>query len=248
MRSLAIAGIAVVLMTMGSPFTKAQSPLQFEVASIKPNPTGDGTTKLNTLPGGRLVANNVSLKLLIQFAWGVKDDEIAGGPSWLTTEKYDISAKADTPEELKEEELRPLLQSLLADRFQLKVHPETRELTVYSLVVAKNGPKLTAHSGDARASVGTSYDSGTLTMNAAKTSMVLFANALGRQLAHTVIDNTGLQGEFDFKLVWAPAQTAESSSPSLFTALQEQLGLKLEATKRPGEVIVVDSAEKASEN
>ncbi len=138
--------------------------------------------------------------MLVQFAFGVKDDEIVGGPGWLATEKYDVSAKADTTKELREEELRPLLQTLLADRFRLKVHRETRELIVYSLIAAKNGPKLTEDTGDARSSIGTSWDSGMLTLNARKASMASFANSLGRQLARTVIDNTGLQGEFDFVL------------------------------------------------
>lgn len=237
-----------ILLVAVASLSAQQLPQAFEVASIKPNPTGTGTTTLNTSSGGRLTAFNVSLRLLIQFAYGVKDDEIAGGPGWLGTEKYDIAAEADSPSEFKEEELRPMLQTLLADRFRLKVHRETRELTVYSLMVAKNGPKLAEHTGEARSSTGTSYESGVLTMNATKASMASFANSLGRQLARTVIDSTGLRGEFDFKLEWAPAQTADSSSPSLFTAIQEQLGLKLESTKGPVEVVVIDSAEKASEN
>jgi uncharacterized protein (TIGR03435 family) len=137
----------------------------------------------------------------------------------------------------------------LTDRFKLRVHRETKELDIYFLTAGKKGgPKITGHTGEGKSSTGTSYEAGIETMNATRVSMASFANSLGRQLGRTVTDNTGLQGEFDFKLVWAPAPTTDSAGASIFTALQEQLGLKLESRKAPVEVIVIDSVEKPSEN
>lgn len=244
----AIAGVMLVLFVTDGRSLNGQS-VQFEVASIKPNQSGSPSS-VETSVGGRLTATNVSLRMLIQYAFGVKDYEIAGGPSWLGTEKYDIVAKAVTSKKLSEAELEPFLQALLADRFKLTCHREVRELPVYSLVVGKKGPRLTEHTGSEVAvpSVSTSYESGVMTMIARRASMEHFANSLGRQLARTVTDNTGLQGDFDFKLVWAPQQTPESSSPSIFAAVEEQLGLRREAHKVPVEIVVIDSAARASEN
>jgi uncharacterized protein (TIGR03435 family) len=184
------------------------------------------------------------LRISIQYAFGVKDTEIAGGPGWLGIERYDVVAKADSPRQLSEKELEPPLRALLADRFKLTVHRETKELPMYSLILAKSGPKVTRHAGPAVSFVSTSYESGMVSMNVTAISMASLADRLGRQqLAHTVIDNTGLGGEYDFKLEWAGRQTADSSGPSVFTALQEQLGLKLEEHKGPVDIVVIDSAE-----
>jgi len=228
----------------------AQMPPAFDAASIKPNQDGL-TTRIDTLPGGKFTASNVSPKLLIQLAFGVKDSEISGGPGWLTGDngdRFDIVAKANTSDRITEEDLRPYLLELLTDRFRLRTHEETRATTIYSLITVRNGPKLSEHTGTSRASIGTSYQSGTITLTAVAASMAVFSNALGRQLGRTVADQTGLKGEFDFKLQWAPAQTSDSSAPSFFTAVQEQLGLRLESTKAQVKFIVIDSMERPSEN
>jgi uncharacterized protein (TIGR03435 family) len=137
-----------------------------------------------------------------------------------------------------------MLQALLADRFALKFHREMRELTVYSLAVAKNGPKLTAHQGAGYSSSSSSAGS----ISAMKATMAMLASRLERQLGRTVADHTGLTGEYDYRLTWAPEQAADSTGPSIFTALEEQLGLRLDSAKGPVEIIVIESAGKPSAN
>jgi len=194
------------------------------------------------------MATNVTLETLIQSAFGVKDFQIVGGPSWLDSTAYDVSAKIDGNDDIRGEDLRPLLQALLADRFKLKFHQEMKELSVYSLIVVKTGHKLAEHTGTGGPSGGTLFGSGKASMTAKKATTARLAEGLGRVLGRTVVDNTGLSGTYDFTLEWVPDRSAESTGPSIYTALQEQLGLKLESTKGPVEIIAIDSAEKASEN
>ncbi len=220
---------------------------EFDAASIKPNLSGDGGGSVNT-GRGRLNATNVSLQSLIGFAFNVRFDQLSGGPGWIGTQKYDVIAKSDSVPG-GDDALRPLVKALLEDRFKLKVHTETRELPVYSLVVAKGGPKLTVHTGDkefmqtmaptARGMTGVSFT---------KAPVSALAARLGRLLGRTVVDNTGLTGEYDFTAQWPRDQSADSPGPTIPAALQEQLGLRLEAGKGPVEIVVVDGAEKASEN
>jgi len=224
-------------------------PKAFEVASIRPDQSEDrGSSSQNMTPGGRLVERNVSPKMLIVSAFGVAGFQIQGGPGWMDTDRYDIQAKADTPGQLSVDELKEPLQNLLADRFALKYHRETKELSEYSLVVAKTGPKLTLNTGDDHGSTEVHRQSGHVTIAVRKTSMVHCAMILAGQLGRTVVDNTGLTGEYDFTLEWSPEPTPDSSDPSIIAALQEQLGLKLESTKGPVEVIVIDHLEKPSED
>lgn len=234
---------ALLIMTVASLLGQS-----FEVASVKPNESGSGSSSTHT-GHGNLTATNVSVLMLMESAFGVKDFQIEGGPGWIGTQRYDIVAKSNSPRDLSEEELRPLLQSLLADRFQLKFHRETKEFQVYSLVVAKGGPKLKEHIAETGgASTNISSGSGKASMTSTKSTIARLADNLGHQLGRVVIDNTGLKGEFDYKMEWSPDQTGESSGPTIFTALQEQLGLKLESAKGPVGMIVIDSAEKAAEN
>jgi uncharacterized protein (TIGR03435 family) len=179
-----------------------QSP-SFEVASIKPNRTG-GSYGMDTPPGGRFAATNVSLKMLIQAAFGVADFQVAGGPGWLGTERYDIAAKNSVSQQIGKEEFKPLLQALLQDRFALKLHRETKELPVYSLVFAKSGPKLTAHTGTGGSSQNTNSSPERGAIVARKTTIANLAKALSGLLRRPVIDNTALPGEFDFNLEWTP--------------------------------------------
>jgi uncharacterized protein (TIGR03435 family) len=181
-------------------------------------------------------------------AFGVAETQIERGPGWLDTETYDIAARADTPLEMTREELRPCLQALVAERFSLKFHRETREGSVFSLVVAKNGPKLSQHSGDGNSGIGASSGSGKAAITGNKIAMARLAEYLSGQVGRPVVDNTGLNGEYDFRVEWTTEEVVAPSGPSLFTALQEQLGLKLNATKGPIEMVVIDSAERASAN
>lgn len=224
----------------------AQSP-SFEVASIKPNNNGGGPSYQAESPG-RYTAVNITIGTLIEYAFGVKNFQISGGPGWLNGDRYDIAATTGTSKDLKAEELQPYLQALLAERLQLRFHRETKEMQVYALGIAKAGPKLTAHAGPGDTSANMTNRPDKSSMKCTNRSMKSFADNLGRSLDQVVIDKTGLSGGYDFTLEWAPNPTPDSPEPSLFTALQEQLGLKLESTKGPVEIIVIDNIERPSEN
>lgn len=245
--SALVLGILSVATSHGQTPATRTVPRSFDVASIKPNSTGGDARRATASPGGLFTATNVNLKLLISRAFGVPEAQIEGGPDWIETEKYDVSARAGTPLEMTREELQPCLQALLADRFKLKFHRATKEGAVYSLVVAKNGSKLKEHSGGGNSGIGASSSSKRAEIAGTKTTMARLAEYLSAQAGRPVIDNTGLKGEFDFRVEWSTDDTG-ASGPSIFTALQEQLGLKLNATKGPLEKIVIDGAEKASSN
>ncbi len=227
----------------------------FEVASIRPhvftNGSGAGRSGIST-SGNRVTASIVTLNRLIMEAYDVKEYQISGGPSWSAqrASSFDVSAVAAGDGTLTQERSRPMLQSLLADRFQLTLHRETKELPVYALVVAKNGPRLKQSAPDAKAG----FDSSTGVagfMTATGVTMTGLANRLSGEAGRPVVDRTDVTGNYDFKLQWLrdPNQPdAAPNSPSLFTAVQEQLGLKLESAKQATEVLVIDRAEKPSEN
>ena len=224
----------------------AQSP-SFDVASIKPNISGSGTTTADAKPG-RVICTNFTTAMLFESAFGIKDFQISGAPGWLGSDRFDINATTGTSRDLDDKELQPYFQALLAERFHLRFHRETKELQVYSLVVAKTGAKLTAHAGEGDSDTNVSNSPGKSSITAASVSMEHLANILGGRLDRVVIDNTGLKGSYDIKLHWSPDPSADSGEPSLFTALQEQLGLRLETTKGPVEIIVIDNLEKPTEN
>ena len=240
--------------------TESGAAQKFEVASIRPNQSGSTRVTVGTSPGGRYSATNLSLNSVIQTAFGVRDFQITGGPDWLGTDRYDISAKAATPLELNNEQLKPYLQALLVERFNLKFHRTTKELPVYELMVTKTGPKLTEHRGEGNTSSKITVESGRARVKSVKMSMKALAENLSRQLGRTVIDKTGLSGEYDFGLEWAMELNGEESflslveqhlgleGPSIFTALQDQLGLRLNSGKGPVEIISIDRLEKASAN
>lgn len=186
------------------------------------------------------------MQLLIR-AFGVVATQIEG-PEWLNADRYDVTAKADTSKELSPDELRPMLGKLLEDRFALRYHRETKVLPAYSLAVAKAGARLTENTGGRGPSTEFRNQSGKLVMSATKQSMAHLALLLGQRLDRTVIDNTGLTGEYDLRLEWAADETADSSIPSIFTAVQEQLGLRLESMRGPAEVIIIDHVERPSDN
>lgn len=194
---------------------------------------------------------NVSLKKVMLNAYGVPDDReyMIDGPDWLTTERFDIEATfpGDTPLP----QVRQMMQTLLAERFKLALHRETRQLPAYSLAVAKNGPKIhPAEDGQGRTSIGPGR------LEATKIAMQRLADLLARPVGLPVIDSTGVKGVFDFTLQWSPDEAPKMATtdgneaagvagPSIFTALQEQLGLKLTREKAPIEILIVDHIEKA---
>ncbi len=218
----------------------------FEAVSIKPNNLSGNEVHGHNSPGRLNI--RMSTRHLIQEAFAVKDFQILGGPAWLGNNNYDFIASTATPIELNDQTIQPYLQSLLADRFQLKYHRETKESPVYFLVAAKTGPKLTKHTGAGGFNMDENSGKDKVTMSATNLTMAGLASWLAREMDRPVIDHTGIDGEFDVKLEWSPEQISDSSGPSIFTALQEQLGLRLESGKGPVEMIVIDSIEKPSEN
>jgi uncharacterized protein (TIGR03435 family) len=220
----------------------AASAQMFEVASIKPNHAGPGSSGIR-VTAGRVAMENVSLKKVTLWAYGIPDDREYAlvGPDWLTSELFDI--QASFPAEAQPQQVRLMTQSLLADRFKLALHPETRQLPFYALTVAKTGPKIR------RVEDGQTRTSGRPgRFQATKISMHKFADLISNFMKLQVVDETGVEGVFDFTLEWSPDEMnpgSESAGASLFTALQEQLGLKLEGRKGPVDVLVVDHMEKA---
>ena len=252
-------------------------PYEYEAASIKPSkgPAPGGKIGVWAAPDG-FSAWFITLQQIISVAYGVERFQISGGPSWLPSERFDIEAKmdaatADALEKLSQDQRglagQQMLQTLLANRFQLTVHRETNELTIYKLVIAKGGPKLREAKPDGThpgaGSMQGSVLSGKVTAQAVPIAEL--AHELTQMLGHPVLDKTELKGVYDFELQFTPDDRlqppsgrapnerlppppADSNAPSLFDALKEQLGLKLESGKGPVEVIVIDHVERPSAN
>jgi len=241
-------------------------PLSFEVASIKINhDTGSTNMSINDSPGGRLDCSNVTLRMLLSFAYNLRDYQLVNLPGWADTERYDIAAKPSPEAEASEPpsnspafggRLRERTRALLAERFTLKTHEESREMSIYSLVVAKGGAKLQPTTSDRPT---TSWNNTRVICR--KVTMERFAQVLlSSRMGRMVIDNTGLTGEYDFTLQFQPDETVSKpgvvattpapaqEGPSFLTALEEQLGLKLVATRSPVPFLVIDHVEKASAN
>jgi uncharacterized protein (TIGR03435 family) len=253
----------------------------FEVASIKLNRSGDRGMRINPDPSGRFNATNVTVRQLILMAYQIKDSQLSGVPGWVDSERYDIAAKGEGP--ASPEQLQLMMQALLADRFKLSLRRETKEMPVYALVVAKNGPKLhenkeaEAENEDAKRDVAKPRDpnmpppkrpgmmrGGRGMLSGQAMPLSVLADSLSRQLGRVVLDKTGLTGLYDFELKWTPdesqgqmlkapdgadsAPPLDASGPTIFTGVQEQLGLKLESQKGPVEMFVIDHVEKPTEN
>jgi uncharacterized protein (TIGR03435 family) len=243
MRRLTLA-IASVSLALAQP--------AFEVASVKPNPSakagGEGSTReMIDSPPGSLTMRNVSLLSCVRWAFDLRDYQLTA-PSWTATERYDIVAKAASPAPVSQ--LRLMLQTLLADRFQLAIHRENRELPVFALTLARSGPKLRASAADGAATMKPS--GGALEFR--NYSMPDLADRLATRpfhFARPVVDHTGLTGRYDFDMQFAANATElkqtmermEADQSSFGPALQD-LGLKLEALKAPVEIVIVDRAAK----
>jgi bla regulator protein blaR1 len=267
----------------------------FEVASIKPNTSGQNFVSISQQPGGRFVANGMTLRSLITLAYRIRDYQIEGAPGWASSDRWNVEARAEEgsiplqtgPRDPNAPDPIGLrLQSLLEDRFQLKFHKEIRELPTYELTIAKGGLKLKPSAdqtpykppeksdppaapkmirpGDPLPRRSVRMGMGELEASAIE--FASFVQSLSGQLGRTVIDKTGLKGLYDIKLTWTPemrqgaapfgpltagtevAPASDPSGVSIFTAIQEQLGLKLESAKGPAEVYVMDGVQKPSEN
>jgi uncharacterized protein (TIGR03435 family) len=289
-----------LIVTLTAPPVRAQTTAprpEFEVATIKPNAGGGKRSSFGSQSPGTLSAENVPLKLLIQEAYGVRPFQVQGLPGWIESERYDLQAKARVggpTEPLKRDammksfdEMLVMLQALLEDRFQLKVHRETKEFPVYALSIAKGAPKLRKadcvmydpESPPAPPAAGAKRPNfcGNINMGRSGSNRTLDAvgitmkdlieRALPTIVDRMVIDKTGLTETFNVHLEWgtdAPlppqsgpggsddagksASSTDNAGPSIFSAIQEQLGLKLESTKGPVEVLVIDHVEKPSAN
>jgi len=241
------------------PMAKDATP-SFEVATIKPsNPAAQG--KGFRTRGRNLSTLNTSVADLIVFAYGLHPHQIIGAPGWAETEKYDVAGVPDKPGTPNVEQFKLMIQKLLADRFQLKFHKEKKELTVYAITVGKTGSKLSPSDASAGGNPGLFFR-GLGDLPAKNATVAEFADVMqSAVLDRPVVDQTGLKGRFDFTLTWAPdenqfaglgakppAVADNDPRPNLFTAFQDQLGLKLESTKAQVDVIVIDHVDKPSEN
>jgi uncharacterized protein (TIGR03435 family) len=211
----------------------AQEPLQFEAASIKPYILGSSTRSGIEETPGLIRIENLPLKAVIELAYGVKDYQF-DGPDWLSGARFDITAKP--PAGYKHEQLQPLLRNLLAARFKLTVHHDSRQLSGYALVIAKGGARLQESTGPKTFfTVRPGLISGT------QRSLEELTGALARMLSRPVVDQTGLMAAYDIKLEWTQDPEQELST---FAALQEQLGLRLQPQKVPIDIVIVDHIEK----
>ncbi len=273
--NLNVAMLAVAIALGNTKPGDAQTKPSFEVATIKPHAPDDHRMLFHTLPGGRFTATGVTLKSLIGAVYDLQDYQISNGPKWTESDTWDIVATTDDGSNSKTAER---IQALMEDRFKLGFHRETREMPVYALVVAKGGPKFSEDEGECPAQppgpppppapgkaparpCGRLYK-GRNYVYGDKMHLSQIILALSSTLGRTVIDKTGLTGKYDIDLKWTPdqgpalvappgappPQPPDPSGPSIFTAIQEQLGLRLESQKGPVEVLIIDHVEKPSEN
>jgi uncharacterized protein (TIGR03435 family) len=269
---LVVCSLLFALFLSGSVASAQTLEPAFEVASVKPNKTGEQNSRLGMSPNGRFMATNVTLKQLITNAYNLRGFQVTGGPDWLDVDHFDISATVGHAIQPNPNgpppELIQMVKNLLADRFKLVVHPETKDGAIYQLLLArpdgKLGPKLRAAEVDCEALMArggppptpaspgemppcsTRIGNGRLNTKGGTMPRIVrtFAGLPG--VERIIVDKTGLTGSFDFDLDWAQDPSADASGPSLFTAMQEQLGLRLESARGPVEVLVVDGAQPPS--
>jgi uncharacterized protein (TIGR03435 family) len=276
--SRAVSVTSFILLASSAVFGQTTAPrLSFEVASIKPAPPPSENRMQVRMGGdaGRLDLQNVSLMQVITRAYGIKDFQVTG-PDWLNADRFNIVAKM--PEGTPKEQVNLMLQTLLEERFHLKVHHEEKVMQVYALVAGKNGPKL--HPAEAESGFRMSMSPKGRTLSGT-TTLANLASALSNSLDRVVVDQTGIKGIYDISLEWTPDEREGGSrmgmkviamgggpaagggdagkgggevrapegqenpnAPPLFTAIQESLGLKLEARKSPVPILIVDGGDR----
>lgn len=244
-----VALAAIILAGSVAPNSSAadpQSPYHFEVVSIKINRTG-GSSDADFLPGGRFRGRNLSVRNMIQMATMVEDSQMIGVPSWTDAAHYDIDGKTVSTAPVTQDRKSDVMMALLEERFSFRIQRGTKEGPVYRLEIAKGGPRLAVH-GTSDRLMSTNASGTIITMKAAKISMPSLAISLRRQIGRTIEDDTQLEGEFDFELVWDRDETGDSTAPSLFAALQEQLGLRLRPARGKIPTVIVDHIERPTEN
>lgn len=236
--------ILLAVIPLFSVLAEPQAQPTFDAASIRPTehgttPDAPGYSDVAVADPGHLRAQNSTLDELIRFAWNLKDNEVSG-PVWLNDSAIAFDIVASAPSGTPKEQMRVMLRALLTDRFKLAVHQETRMLSGYELVVVKKGPKLTPADPQGHRSIGSAGGK----VVATKVTVTRFADYLATDLKMPVLDKTGIAGDFDITVQYSRNPDA-NSAPSVFTALQDELGLKLQPAKVPVEILVVDHVEKS---
>jgi uncharacterized protein (TIGR03435 family) len=234
----------------------------FDVVSIKPNKTDSGNVSTN-MSNAKFDASNVSLEMMILNVYDLKENQLTGLPHWAESDRFDITAKVSEPDpavmkHLTQEQRQKMLEVILLDRFQLKFHHELKMLPVYEMVLVKGGPKFketTAAEAASENGVNGVRAGGVSIHNtqlyATGVPLSDLASHLSGQLHRIVIDKTGLNGKYNLSLAWTPDDAPpgrESTAPTLFTALQEELGLRLQSSKAEVEMFVVDSVAQPDSN
>jgi uncharacterized protein (TIGR03435 family) len=238
----------------GAAMAKDADP-DWDVVTVKardPNdPNGNASIGMK---GSQFALINRTVETMLMAGYGVQKSQIVGAPHWIETEKWDVQGVPDVPGRPSLKQMQSLIRKVLAERFGLKLHRESRELSVYAITVAKGGEKMARSMGDPNGLPDESDNAsnGLVTMRATNISMVDFAMMFQFYLDRPAVDQTGLTGRYDFQLKWTPdeARAAADSNapPGMFTAIQEQIGLKLEPVKAPADVLVIDAVQRATGN
>lgn len=242
----------------------APQPPKYEVTSIRPNAGGGFSFTFHMEPNGTLIATGITLKRLMMTGYRHQGYRIVGGPAWVDSQRWDVQAKSGFSRAVSGDQSSQMLRTMLAVRFQIHTHSETRNLPVYELGVDRKGSKLRSVDGS---KTKEDIQTGNGSIRFTKATVATFASQLGYALGRPVINKTGLTGEFSFALDWTPApgedggpttsglppETPEqppptTDGPSIFTAITEQLGLRLQSGRGPIEVLVIDQAEKPDAN
>jgi uncharacterized protein (TIGR03435 family) len=237
----------------------------YDAVAIKPNKSGSGSTRIST-NDGRFQASNVSIVQLVAYAYDIRTGLISGISGWADSARYDINAKQidyDPKVSETKEQRQAMMAAMLVERFHLKAHVEVKELPVYDLVVTKDGPKFKENpapppdpddpkKSSSRGNTGINGHNGNIELTATAIPVAGLVGALSNQIDRTVIDKTGLKGDYDFHMKFTSENSQpplpDDAPPLLFTAIQEQLGLKLVASKGPVNTVVVDHVEQPTEN
>jgi len=271
MKTLAVAAALFVHLAFATPASPQQLEADvpaFEAATIRENKTGETRMHIEVQPGGRFNAINMTLWQILSVVYPVdgrfRDEiQLTGGPGWINSDRFDIVAKAEGSPTLDTnkpgakvtdndrnavERIRMMLRRFLGERFKLRMHHETRDLPIYHLVMAKSsgafGPNLLQAAGDCAANCGSIRRMGQDKVAGLDVSVGSLAHTMSDWVRRTVVDRTGIAGPVDFTLTWSSDSAPDAGAPSIFTAVQEQLGLRLEPARGPVDVLIVDSAER----
>jgi uncharacterized protein (TIGR03435 family) len=239
-----IIGVALLIGVWAGLGGQTTERLRFEVAAIKSNESGRPNFLFQGLGTNRFTAVNASVQELVVMAYHVYNHQVTGGPAWMGSERFDIAAKAPVQADLRQ--MEEMMQSLLEERFKLRFHREMRETRVLDLVVGKNGPKL-GEPDDKQAD--RAFSGG---IDAHHAGLNYLASALSYRIGINVVNQTGIEGRFSYRLKWTPDEMhpapGDKEPVSLYTAIQEQLGLKLESRKGQVEFVAIDSVARPTEN